>query len=423
MTGSPRAWQRYLARRSFHGPWRLAGVTAGRYAGAVVIPSLAEGESLFATLASLATNTEQLCRRWLVVVVVNQPEASPADVCAQNRADLARLAASAADYPFALAWVDAASPGRRLPVRQAGVGLARKLGMDLALAGLDTSLRPIFACLDADTLVEPDYLSALETHFQASPAGGAVLPFCHQPAGDLRQQQAIDRYELYLRGYVLGLSLAGSPYAFTSIGSAMACRADAYVRCDGMSRRAAAEDFHFLNKLAKTAGVARLHGTTVHPSARASQRAPFGTGQNIARQLAGERDVIRFYPLEPFVILGDWLRLVQNGCAAPPTVLLQRAEQLSPVLADFLVATGWATLWPRLLSQHRDDAARLRAFHTWFDGLQTLRLVHRLCDTAFPRDESPGILVPLFARGGLGSMPAEVAPALQRLRQEEFAPA
>lgn len=422
MSRPGKGWPRYLARQGLAGPWQLAGAVSDAPAGVVVIPSLAEGESLFSTLASLAANPAPLCRRWQVIVVVNQSADAPADMQEQNRADLARLTASAAAYPFALAWIDAASPGRALPQRQAGVGLARKIGMDLALARLDEGRRQVLACLDADTLVEPGYLHALECHFRASPAGGAVLPYRHQAASDLRQQRAIDLYELYLRSYLLGLTLAGSPYAHASIGSAMACSADAYVQCGGMNRRPAAEDFHFLNKLAKTVGIGRLSGTTVHPSARASWRAPFGTGQSIARQLAGETGVLRFYPLEPFEILGRWLQLIGQCSDEEAGPLADRARQISPVLAEFLDEVGWPRIWPRLTGQFREVDARRQAFHIWFDGLQTLRLIHRLCAAEFSRSENPAILAPLFTRCGLGAWPADPAAALERLRQREFGP-
>jgi len=47
------------------------------------------------------------------------------------------------------------------------------------------------------------------------------------------------------------LQQAGSPYAYHTIGSAFACRAEAYIAAGGMNRRHAAEDFYFLQQLAK----------------------------------------------------------------------------------------------------------------------------------------------------------------------------
>lgn len=415
---------RYFARQALQGPWQLQGNEGAGWAGAVVIPSLAEGDSLFATLDSLAANPPEARRNWLVVVVINQRVDAPDSERRQNRTDLERLNGWADQRILPLAWVDATSKQRELPVRHGGVGLARKIGLDLALARLDGLRCPLLACLDADALVEPTYLDALTSHFQNCPMGGAVLPFRHQLAEDAVHQQAIDRYELYLRSYVLGLAQARSPYAFVSIGSAMACTAQAYLRCGGMNRRQAAEDFYFLDKLAKTAGVARLHGTRVHPAPRASQRVPFGTGRSIGRQLAGEPGVVRFYPLQPFEILGQWLAAVRRGMTSDAETLSRQAGQISPVLGGFLEACDWQRVWSRLQANHATDDARLRAFHVWFDGLRTLRLVHTLCDSGYERSEDPGILAPLLRRAGLSVADLTIVQALEQLRdvQERAAP-
>ena len=83
--------------------------------------------------------------------------------------------------------------------------------------------------------------------------------------------------------YVIGLSYAGSPYAFHAIGSTMSCTAEAYAAVRGMNRRTAAEDFHFLDKLAKLGRIGHIEKTTVFPSPRTSHRVPFGTGQRMLR--------------------------------------------------------------------------------------------------------------------------------------------
>jgi hypothetical protein len=388
----PQNVRHFLAKRAVQGPWQLAGTDRHDFTGAVVIPALAEGDSLFTTLASLSRNPPERLSRWLTVVVINQREDAATRDRAQNQADLSRIAREAQSVPFPLTWVDATSRGQELPAREGGVGLARKLGMDLVLPYLDWSHVPLLACLDADTLVEPTYLQALDEHFQHNDAGAAVLPFRHQPVDDPVQQQAIDRYELFLRSYVHGLELARSPYAFATIGSALACTATAYVKSGGMNRRTAAEDFHFLDKLAKTVGVTRLQGTCVHPSPRASHRVPFGTGQSIARQLSGEHGVVRFYPVTPFQILGHWLESVERRPDLEAEALLGQARMIAPRLAEFLIVNGWRATWPRLQQNHAGRKQRLRAFHAWFDGLKTLRLIHALCDDGYPRSACTKIL-------------------------------
>lgn len=405
----------YLHRRALPGPWTIEGCPEGDFAAAVVIPALAEGESLWATLVSLAENPCEYLARTLILVVVNHSEKADASIRAANLDDLRRLREWPAS-PLRLVWVDAAGPGRELPAKSAGVGLARKLGFDLALTRLSTrSESPFLVSLDADTLVRPDYLSALFRHFADADTGGAVLPFAHQPGRDVAEERAIERYELYLRHYVLGLELAGSPYAFHAIGSAMACRADAYIKAGGMNRRRAGEDFYFLQQLAKTSGVAPVVGTLVRPSPRPSGRTPFGTGSSVARLLAGEALAVAFYQPRAFRVLGQWLALVADQGQSSGAVLLAMARQSSEELATYLEGLNFVSVWEALRRNHPRPEALQRAFHGWFDGLASLRLIHALCRERL----SPEAALPeLLAWAGLpsGGGPAEF---LARLRERQ----
>jgi hypothetical protein len=415
VTGLPAAVERYLARRCLPGPWSLAGALERRYAGAVVIPSLAEGDSLFATLESLAANPTAWFERFLVVVVINQAEDADEACRRQNLADLARLQGGVTPG-LPLAWVDAAAPGFGLPPGRAGVGLARKLGLDLALSCLDWAGEPLLVCLDADTLVEDNYLEAISAHFRHSTCGAATLAYRHQAAPSAELQAAIDRYELFLRSYVLGLRLAGSPYAFDSVGSTIACRATAYLRCGGMNSRKAGEDFYFLQQLAKVDGVAPLPGTTVMPASRVSARVPFGTGRSMGRLMAGEEEAVLCYPVEAFRVLAAWLRCVAERPDDDAPALLERAGAVSPVLADYLAQQGWLEAWSGLLSNHLQNERRLAAFHGWFDGFRSMRLIHRLCETGSPRRPPEEALPGYFAWLGR-PCPAGVAALLAELRR------
>lgn len=413
---------KYLRNRAARGPWRIAGATETGFSGAVVIPALAEQAHLFATLRSLAANPPDCLERFLVLVVVNnRADARPGDM-ADNLATLERLADETRSLaPLRLGWVDASSPGLELPNDKGGVGMARKLGFDLAIPQLDHRTGdPILAALDADTLVRPDYLPALERHFGSTSAGGAVIPFCHQPGRTRQEEEAIRGYELYLRSYVLGLSAAGSPYAFHTVGSAMACTAGAYAAIGGMNTRVAAEDFYFLQQLRKTVGVAQLTGTVVHPSPRPSHRVPFGTGRSVSRLLAGERESVLFYRPECFEILGEWLSLVKNDREQPGSRLLELAGKISPSLAGYLEGARFPENWEKLRRNSRDRSALIDSFHCWFDGLRTMRLVHHLSDGPLPRAGAAETVPRLLEWAGLGPLtdPAGQLSLLRRVQSD-----
>ena len=294
---------KYLKKRAELDRWRLVSGSLDEITQVIVIPVLAEDAFLFHTLESLGANPAAELERTLIVCVVNnrRPPLSPPEDIEENHRALELLDAAIHGRPpsqntslgtqgLRLAYVDASSPGLELPEKD-GVGLARKIGMDWAISIFGRSRRtgkrtksvvPVLISLDADTLVEPNYLPAIRSHFDETGAWAAVISYAHQTSGTESERAAILCYELFLRYHTLGLHYAGSPYAFHTIGSAIACTADAYVAASGMNRRQAGEDFYFLQQLEKTGTVGQITDTTVHPSARASTRTPFGTGRRVS---------------------------------------------------------------------------------------------------------------------------------------------
>jgi len=391
---------KYLARHGLSGPWSIERANNRDWRNAVVIPALAERDSLFLTLDSLATNPRELLAQTLALVVVNQRVDATAADRQDNLATLDSLQCYAASTPLQLGWVDAATPGKELPEDRGGVGMARKIGFDLVLHQVAAHPDGFIASLDADTLVRPDYLPALEAHFSRTPAGAATIPYCHQAAGDPAQQIAIDSYELFLRHYVLGLMLAGSPYAYHSIGSSLAFSPQAYLKAGGMNLRQAGEDFYLLQQLQKTSGVRQLGGTVVYPSARLSARTPFGTGERVARQLQGEGSAVEFYAAGCFRILAAWLQLLSNNLDASGEQLLQQFTTSSPEACRFLQNNNFLAAWQRLQQNHPQPQQRLGAFHGWFDALRTLRLIHHLSATSAPRCAAEPALTPLLHWAG-----------------------
>lgn len=405
-----------LARRGESGPWRIEGRAGRSFRAAVVIPALAEFDNLPATLETLSANPANLLGQTMILVVVNQRPDAGEEEKNNNQTTLEELPGWKQRFGLEnLHWIDAASAGRELPPRQ-GVGLARKIGLDLALAHLDYEAGdPMLICLDADTLVQPDYLEAITTHFSASSAGGAVIPYCHRAAADQLGQAAIDRYELFLRAYVLGLELAGSPYAFHTVGSAMACRASAYAAAGGMNRRLAGEDFYFLQHLYKTSGVAPLSGTIVHPSPRSSWRVPFGTGRAVGDLLADGEQRLLFYQPLLFEILENWLKCMNQHDFADGNIQLLRAGEISPQLREYLEQAGFGPAWDNLLRHNPDENRLLISFHAWLDAFRTMRLMHHLTDNAYPRIAPTAAVSPLLQRAGLDS-PSSVSEMLACLR-------
>ena len=375
---------------------------------AVVIPALAERDSLFQTLACITRNPSNDLQRTLVICVVNNhrpPLAADMEITDNQktlhilqslvfrrpdhqelpdgiREDLQSIAGS----DLRLAFIDASSPGLEIPDRDGGVGTARKIGMDAALRIVNARAAGggVICSLDADTLVEENYLSVFQAYFTRTGDPAAVTAYAHQTSDNPRLLAAICCYEIFLRSYVIGLSYAGSPYAFHSIGSTMGCSAEGYADVRGMNRRRAAEDFHFLNKLAKIGKIGTITETTVFPSPRPSGRVPFGTGRRVFRFMTGGTDEYRLYDPRTFVILKEWLAAMEADPDRDPEAILIGARSIHSLLEEYLRLSRFAADWS-VIRKNCSDAGHLRRqFHVWFDGLKTLKLVHHLGRSAFP---------------------------------------
>ena len=373
-------------RKHTRDPPRIQQRPHARLGLAVAIPCRDEPD-LLTTLADLWA-----CRRpdcaVEVIVVINAAEDAPPAVHAQNR----RTLRQAADW-----LADKADPRLRfhllhfpaLPARKAGVGLARKLAMDEAVARFLAAGQPdgVIACLDADCRVSPDYLRAIEKHFRGLPETPACsIHYEHDWAAlaDPRHREGIIQYELHLRTVVAGLRHAGYPFAFHTTGSAMAVRAGAYVRQGGMNQRRGAEDFHFLAKLMPLGAFSALTATTVVPSARASHRVPFGTGRAMADWLADDRGAWLTYAPESYRDLRALMARVEALYALSPDAVPDLLHRLAAPLARFLGEAGFAGRL-RELQENSASAVTFRGrFWRWFDRFRVLKYLHFARDRHYP---------------------------------------
>lgn len=330
---------------------------------AVVIPVFDDRESVKKALTSVFAAELPPGKKMAVFVVVNNPPGAAPEKIAGNQVLLEELRKTPRPDLYV---IDASSR----PIEN-GVGQARKLGMDEALrqigfAGLGNG---ILFSLDADTLVSGNYFTAAADFFDNHPeCGAAVFGFRHQPGKTAELQRAIDGYETYIHDYSDGLKKAGSPYAYYSIGSAFAVRAETYLKAGGMREKPAGEDFYFLQAARKCGAVGMVGEVTVSPEARISDRVPFGTGQTLAENLAGGR--VRNAGEFDFAALKRVLDAAA-GIGSDPEVFL---AQLAPAARQFFVGRGFPAAW-RSIGANGGILKDPFAFHRWFDALKTLQFL------------------------------------------------
>lgn len=394
------SFNQYQEHYSVSNRWELISGNTENISQVVVIPAYAEKNMLFSTLASLAQNQPSSLDYSFTLCVINNKKNSPDEVKNNNRHTLELLQALVnKKYPenlsinedmkavlelinksrLRLGYIDASAEGYEIPVKEGGVGMARKIGMDMALSLLarGSSSRKLILSLDADTLVQSNYLAAIKDYFTQE-VTTAVVAYEHQEPSNNDERAAIYCYEIFLRYWILGLKYAKSPYAFHSIGSTIVCTSDTYLAVRGMNRREAGEDFYFLNKLSKTGKINYIKETCVYPSARASLRVPFGTGKRIQRFLEGGKDEYVLYDPQIFEILAKWLRLMEHPFNYNEKDILKKAGFIHPLLASFLTDCCFEQVWMRIRRNVKNENNLIKQFHCWFDGFKTLKLINCL---------------------------------------------
>ncbi len=364
----------------------------------VVIPAIEEYENIRCLLESLLQLDNLYLDETIFLFVINNSDEAEEkirkdnsisldflrDIIQKNESD--SLAQKIINSNLNLALIDASSPGQEIPVKIAGVGTARKIGMDLASSLFDysNSSKKIIVCLDADCAVERNYLNVIKESFAQNDVEVAVIDYQHRVLNNFKNEEAITWYEIFLRYYSFGLAYAGSPYSFHTIGSTIVCTDKAYKNAGGMNTKEAAEDFYFLQKLAKQFPVYRIFSTKVYPSARESLRVPFGTGKSITDFNNSEENDFLVYDPEIFEILKKWLGIFNKSGFDSADKILNNTNSIHIGLTDFLKRRKFELSWQNILDNSKSIEQLNRQKLNWFDGFKTLKLVHYLRNNYFP---------------------------------------
>lgn len=269
--------------------------------------------------------------------------------------------------------VDRFSVNLTLP-EKSGVGLARKIAADMAAKLIQQQVirTPWIFATDADAILPVDY-------FDITPeANDAALlyPFRHVAPASLKQ--ASDLYELTLLYYAAGLVYAGSPYAFPTIGSTIACHVHHYAAVRGFPIRTTGEDFYLLNKLRKVGQVRAIDHSPIVIAGRESDRVPIGTGRGITKIMAlesPEHDMRVEHPdcfttLKHFLAMLDWAATTRNS----------PAHYHDRILAEYAEKIGLTRHIESRVQSGTGNAAVRKQITDWFDGLKSRQLVHHFRD-------------------------------------------
>lgn len=247
------------------------------YSYFIIIPAYSEFEYLFNTLNTINNQSSLLIDDLLVVIVINNSNTEDQHIVKNNMKTYNALIKK--KYKFEFIAIDCFSKKFALSNKIAGVGIARKIGMDYCIQY--SAADSLFCCLDADTIIAADYLKIIDAQFKKLRFSTAVVNFSHQLNDNPKINAIVMQYEKLLKKIANKINDTGSPYGYVSMGSTIVCSCKAYIAIGGIQPLKATEDFYFLQQLAKYNSIHKIKNILVYPSARSEQRVYLGTGYRI----------------------------------------------------------------------------------------------------------------------------------------------
>jgi len=344
----------------------------------VVIPSYNE-KNIQPTIDSLFLKQDDFSFNVEVIVLINNSESEIEEIKEQNLLTLKTLQILSETYSKSNMHLIPVLIGD-LDTKHAGVGWARKLGMDIATQRFRTiNFNGTIVGLDADTVVESNYFNSIYSFFSNNNFNAASIYFEHPISGDSFSDvhlEQIKYYELHLRYYKNSLKYSNLPYSFHTIGSAFALTASAYARQGGMNRRKAGEDFYFINKLIKGEIFGEINDTKVMPSPRVSNRVPFGTGRAILEGLNTKKDLSLTYDFQSFEVIHSWINRIETKDF--------KYENFPEILKAYLGEEIWIKHHTMMLNNTNSHKSYLKLFYNIFDAFWMLKFIHYLRDNYYP---------------------------------------
>jgi len=323
-----------------------------------------------------------------VILVVNAPGNAPAEIhdCNIRTLDLAGEWINKHQDPSLRFFV----MNELLPSKDAGVGMARKKGMDEAVCRFNQAGNSsgYIISLDADSRCDPDYLTAIEETITNRPdIRGFDIYFEHPVSGTAFPQNVyngIIQYELHLRYVNLYLKYTGFPYAHHTVGSCFGVRADIYAAQGGMNKRKGGEDFYFLHKVIPLGNFVDINTTRVVPSPRESFRVPFGTGPAISKYLETEAEVLTYDP-GAFRALKQYFRLLPQFYKAGDRESTTLTDPLHASIREFLKINFFLAAIDEINNNSGSAETFCNRFFRWFDAFRIVKYLNFSAREFFPK--------------------------------------
>lgn len=269
-----------------------------------------------------------------------------------------------------------------LPPKHAGVGLARKILLDEAVSRFNKIHKPrgIMGCFDADATCDKNYLTDLFSAFHNNEKINAASVYFEHPLSGIAFNETvydgIAQYELHLRYYNQALRYTGFPYAYHTVGSAMAMRASVYCKQGGMNQRKAGEDFYLLQKIIPLGNFTEINTTRVIPSPRISDRVPFGTGASMEKFCRENSGYILTYNFLSFcqlkILFDNYEKFYKNNLRNSEKIVEKLPECLKQFCMDSCIFEKIDEINSHCASQHTFN----KRFFNWFNAFKVMKFLN-----------------------------------------------
>ncbi len=255
-----------------------------------------------------------------------------------------------------------------------GVGLARKIGCDIALKYYTLGLikNPWIYSTDADVLLPNNYFTQ---SIKSNKGYSAIVLDFEHVSDDAKLNELQFYYDFKLRYYQAGITYAGMAYNYIPLGSTLIVNMECYAQVRGFPKRNAGEDFYLLNKLAKIKPIKYLvEGLVVKIQSRFSDRVPFGTGPALSQisKLANVNEYKYYHP-SCFIQLKYWYLYLNNLWLDKHLSIIPPTDNNLQELYDYL---SCEKVFKKSQSQITSANRWQQFIHQWFDAFKVLKTVH-----------------------------------------------
>jgi len=316
-----------------------------------------------------------------VIIVLNSSVDSENEVIVQNKITKKEIHEWAQKYNQEILKVYLIEL-ENLPAKIAGVGYARKTGMDEAVRRyiISEEKNGIICGLDADSIVDENYLIEIEKLFLSDKeCNGCSIYFEHPITGNQFSEEIYRRiieYELFLRYYKLALQYIEFPHYHFTVGSSFAVSSNIYCKAGGMNKRKAGEDFYFLQKVMPHGNYYALNTTCVHPSCRPSDRVPFGTGAFISQYIDTPDKAFLTYNFKAFLNLKEFFNDIGLFYKTDNELIKKINLKYHSSLINFLELNNFQEALNSINSNTSTMSNFKKRFFLWFDAFRILKYLN-----------------------------------------------